>query len=180
MTLSLEWSNSTSLRWWKILNKVLDRWWKGLNWFFISTLISEKYTFYQCFGSASKWCGSGSGSRLIYEQISYTRCKSKTFNFFYFFIPKKISGRRLLIGLEDQDRLQDVLLQPTSTDLSRLLAIFFTRGSGSGSALKCGSGSESSGLKICGSMRIRIRIRIRNTGLKEDALNSLLILKANA
>ena len=81
-------------------------------------------------GSAFRNCGSGSGSgsRLIYEQISYTRCKSKTFNFFYFFIPKKISGRRLLIGLEDQDRLQDVLLQPTelssSTDLSRLLAIF--------------------------------------------------------
>ena len=74
-------------------------------------------------GSAFRNCGSGSGSRLIYEQISYTRCKSKTFNFFYFFIPKKISGRRLLIGLEDQDRLQDVLLQPTAPLFNRFVSL---------------------------------------------------------
>ena len=38
----------------------------------------------------------------------------KNFQFFLLFYSKKISGRRLLIGLEDQDRLQDVLLQPTA------------------------------------------------------------------
>ena len=43
-------------------------------------------------GSAFRNCGSG--SRLIYEQISYTHCKLKTVNFFYSSFERNISGRR--------------------------------------------------------------------------------------
>ena len=50
-------------------------------------------------GSAFRNCGSGSGSRLIYEQISYTRCKSKTFNFFTFLFQKKYQADAYLLAL---------------------------------------------------------------------------------
>ena len=70
---------------------------------------------------------SGSGSRLIYEQISYTYCKLKTFIFFTFLF-QKISGRRLLIGLKGPELPPR---RPPLADLNRfvsqnylLLAIF--------------------------------------------------------
>ena len=84
-------------------------------------------------GSAFRNCGSGSGSgsRLIYEQISYTCCKSKTFNFFLLFYSKKNirptptywpwgpgSPSRRPPSADCASR------SLTSADLSRLLAIF--------------------------------------------------------